>query len=59
MEVVDEWPQVAALSTALFLLLAVHFVLLGLLAELVVTASGLHRRNVLDRILAELGGNPR
>jgi glycosyltransferase involved in cell wall biosynthesis len=59
MEVVDEWPQVAALSTALFLLLAVHFVLLGLLAELVVTASGLHRRNVLDRILAELGGAQR
>jgi len=50
---VAEWPQVAALSTALFLLLALHFILLGLLAELVVTASGLHRRNVLDRILAE------
>jgi glycosyltransferase involved in cell wall biosynthesis len=59
MQVVDEWPQVAALSTALFLLLAVHFVLLGLLAELVVTASGLHRRNVLDRILSEQGGGSR
>jgi glycosyltransferase involved in cell wall biosynthesis len=56
LEVVDEWPQVAALSTALFLLLALHFILLGLLAELVVTASGLHRRNVLDRILAEKDG---
>jgi hypothetical protein len=53
LRMVDEWPQVAALSTALFLLLALHFILLGLLAELVVTASGLHRRNVLDRILAE------
>jgi glycosyltransferase involved in cell wall biosynthesis len=56
---VKEWPQVAALSTALFLLLALHFILLGLLAELVVTASGLHRRNVLDRILAELKEGPR
>jgi len=58
LRVVDEWPQVAALSTALFLLLALHFILLGLLAELVVTASGLHRRNVLDRILAELKEGP-
>jgi glycosyltransferase involved in cell wall biosynthesis len=56
---VAEWPQVAVLSTALFLLLALHFILLGLLAELVVTASGLHRRNVLDRILAEHKEGPR
>jgi glycosyltransferase involved in cell wall biosynthesis len=59
LRMVDEWPQVAALSTALFLLLALHFILLGLLAELVVTASGLHRRNVLDRILAEHKEGPR
>ena len=52
--VVAEWPQVTLLCTALFFLLAIHFVLLGLLAELVVTASGLHRRNVLDRILADV-----
>lgn len=55
--VVEEWPQVTILCTALFLLLAIHFVLLGLLAELVVTASGMHRRNVLDRILADVGAN--
>lgn len=50
---VAEWPQVALLSTFLFLLMALHFVLLGLLSELVVTAGGVHRRNVLDRILAD------
>jgi glycosyltransferase involved in cell wall biosynthesis len=59
LELVNEWPQLALLSTALFLLLAIHFVLLGLLAELIVTASGMHRRNVLDRVLAELGEAPR
>lgn len=51
---VAEWPQMAVLSTFLFLLMALHFVLLGLLSELVVTAGGVHRRNVLDRILADL-----
>ncbi len=56
LEMAAEWPQVALLSTALFLLLAIHFVLLGLLSELVVTASGMHRRNVLDRILSERRG---
>jgi len=56
---VSEWPQMAAFSTAMFLLLAVHFVCLGLLSELVVTAGGVHRRNVLDRILADLREGPR
>jgi glycosyltransferase involved in cell wall biosynthesis len=56
---VAEWPQVALLSTFLFLLMGLHFVLLGLLSELVVTAGGVHRRNVLDRILADLREGPR
>jgi hypothetical protein len=51
---VREWPHMLLLSTSMFLLMALHFVLLGLLSELVVTAGGVHRRNVLDRILADL-----
>ena len=34
----------------------VYFALLGLLGELAVTASGMHRRSTLDRILNELHG---
>ncbi|HVS17019.1 MAG TPA: glycosyltransferase, partial [Planctomycetota bacterium] len=56
---VVEWPHMVLLSTAMFLLMALHFVLLGLLSELVVTAGGVHRRNVLDRILADLREGPR
>jgi glycosyltransferase involved in cell wall biosynthesis len=52
-ELVDEWPQFVVFVFVLFLLLAVYFVLLGLLSELAVTASGMHRRPVLDRILSE------
>jgi len=36
------------------LTLVVYFVMLGLLSELVVKASGMHRRGTLDRILNEL-----
>jgi hypothetical protein len=35
----------------MLLLLVLYFVLLGLLSELAVTASGMHRRRVLDRLL--------
>ena len=34
----------------------VFFIVLGLLAELAVKASGMHRRSTLDRILNELHG---
>jgi hypothetical protein len=32
----------------------VYFAMLGLLGELAVKASGMHRRGILDRILNEL-----
>jgi glycosyltransferase involved in cell wall biosynthesis len=49
-----QWEQYVAFTSILFFLPAVYFVLLGLLAELAITASGMHRRKVLDRLLAEL-----
>lgn len=47
------WPQFTLFMFLLFLMLTVYFVLLGLLSELAVTASGMHRRRVLDRIVTE------
>jgi hypothetical protein len=45
-----------AVVTILCLLFSafVYFALLGLLGELAVKASGMHRRSTLDRILNEL-----
>ena len=40
----------------LFFMLAVYFVMLGLLAELAVMASGMHRRGVLERVVATIRG---
>ncbi|MCE9594929.1 MAG: glycosyltransferase family 2 protein [Planctomycetes bacterium] len=45
------WPDFVVLVVGLFLSLALYFILLGLLSELAVSASGMHRRRVLDRIL--------
>jgi glycosyltransferase involved in cell wall biosynthesis len=45
------WPQIAFCTFMMFLLPAVHFLLLGLLSELVITASGLHRQSVLNRLV--------
>jgi len=53
LELVDEWPQFAVFTFLLFLLVMVYFLLLGLLGELAVTASGMHRRRVLDRVMTE------
>ena len=50
---VEEWPQFAVFTFLLFVLLMVYFLLLGLLGELAVTASGMHRRRVLDRVMTE------
>jgi glycosyltransferase involved in cell wall biosynthesis len=55
---VEEWPQMAAFCTALFLLLAIHFLLLGLLSELVVSSAGLHRRGILERVVARERAGP-
>jgi glycosyltransferase involved in cell wall biosynthesis len=48
-----EWPQMVFCAFMLFFLNATYFVLLGLLSELVVTASGAHRRVRLDWIVRE------
>ena len=54
-----EWTRMMGFIVLLFFLLAVYFVMLGLLSELAVTASGMHRRGVLDRIVATVGGPSR
>jgi glycosyltransferase involved in cell wall biosynthesis len=51
-----QWPDYVVLVVGLFLSLAFYFVLLGLLSELAVTASGMHRRRVLDRIVSDEEG---
>jgi glycosyltransferase involved in cell wall biosynthesis len=45
------WPLLVFSAFILFLLPAVHFILLGLLSELIVMASGVHKRSVLDRLV--------
>jgi glycosyltransferase involved in cell wall biosynthesis len=50
-DLVQDWQKIAFCVFMLFLLPAVHFVLLGLLSELVVTASGMHRHSVLERLI--------
>ncbi|MCC7013705.1 MAG: glycosyltransferase family 2 protein [Planctomycetes bacterium] len=50
-DLATNWPQWAFTVFSLFLLPAVHFVLLGLLSELVVMASGVNRRSVLERLV--------
>ncbi|MCC6409310.1 MAG: glycosyltransferase family 2 protein [Planctomycetes bacterium] len=48
-----EWPDFVVLVVGLFLSLAFYFILLGLLSELAVSAAGMHRRRVLDRVLSD------
>lgn len=50
-DLIEEWPQFGVTAFMLFLLPVVHFVLLGLLSELVVIASGFHRRSVIDSLV--------
>ncbi len=52
--VIDDWELVIVSTVMLMFTLVVYYGLLGLLAELTVKASGMHRRRVLDRILNEL-----
>jgi glycosyltransferase involved in cell wall biosynthesis len=56
MQLHHEWTRMMGFIVLLFFLLAVYFVMLGLLSELAVTASGMHRRGVLDRIVATVVG---
>jgi glycosyltransferase involved in cell wall biosynthesis len=50
----SDWDlMVLTIEIILFMLFA-YFVMLGLLGELAVKASGMHRRSTLDRILSEL-----
>ncbi|MEM7305753.1 MAG: glycosyltransferase family 2 protein [Planctomycetota bacterium] len=53
LEMSDLELMVITVEITLFMLFA-YFVLLGLLGELAVKASGMHRRSTLDRILSEL-----
>lgn len=50
---VNSWEQIVLSVTILIWMLMVFFALLGLLAELVVHASGMHKRSALSRILNE------
>ena len=50
---VHSWQNVVISITVLIWMLTVFFALLGLLAELVVHASGMHRRSALGRLLNE------
>ena len=51
--IVNSWEQIALSITLLIWMLMVFFALLGLLAELVVHTSGMHRRSALSRLLNE------
>lgn len=50
----NEWEMVVVTILVLMFSAVVYFACLGLLAELAVKASGMHRRSTLDRILNEL-----
>lgn len=50
----DRWNQVAYTIVLLLVIHTVYFALLGLLAELAVRASGMHRHSTLSSILNEL-----
>ncbi|HKX46438.1 MAG TPA: glycosyltransferase family 2 protein, partial [Planctomycetota bacterium] len=52
--VFNEWELIIVAIAMLLLMLVVFFALLGLLGELAVKASGMHRRGILGRILNEL-----
>lgn len=52
--IINNWDLMILSAFMLLISLIVYFALLGLLGELVVKASGMHRRAILDRILNEL-----
>ena len=52
----NDWEMAVVTILAIVFSCGVYFSFLGLLAELAVKASGMHRRSTLDRILNELHG---
>ena len=48
---ITKWWQFSVFIFGMLLLLVTYFILLGLLSELAVTASGMHRRRVQDRLM--------
>jgi glycosyltransferase involved in cell wall biosynthesis len=52
----DDWEMAVVTILCLIFSAFVYFALLGLLGELAVKASGMHRRSTLDRILNEMHG---
>ncbi len=50
----NDWEMIVVTILALLFSAVIYFALLGLLGELAVKASGMHRRSTLDRILNEL-----
>ena len=48
---ITKWWQFSLFIFFMLLLLVSYFLLLGLLSELAVTASGMHRRRVQDRLM--------
>jgi glycosyltransferase involved in cell wall biosynthesis len=52
----DDWEMAGVTILCLLFSAVVYFALLGLLGELAVKVSGMHRRSTLDRILSELHG---
>ena len=52
----NEWEGIVVAISMLLFMVTVYFAFLGLLAELAVKASGMHRHGTLDRILNELHG---
>ena len=50
----NEWEWMIVSTVIIMLMGTVYFALLGLLSELAVKASGMHRRGILGRILNEL-----
>ena len=52
----NDWEMAIVTILAVLFMAVIYFFLLGLLGELAVKASGMHRRSTLDRILNELHG---
>ena len=53
-ELLSDWDLMLVTIEIILFMLFAYFFMLGLLGELAVKASGMHRRSTLDRILSEL-----